>query len=242
MKVANVNDGEKLEDFCIDSTGRILALLGPIDRNEARMIEGDDDDSVVAGALRIFQGGSKKTKKDTKKETKKFESEVHVYDADGKLVEKWPVGFSGQAINTAPDGTVLVGGDGRVARFDASGKKLHEGESPQMTYISKNPDEMRERAKDQLESDIASATEQLKEFEEQLKEFQESKKEKKDVGKRESAAPTADDEDELQPNEQNLKQMVTVYKGHLKSLEESNGRPGPETSARAEARRSMPSA
>lgn len=146
VKVANSSDGQKLEDFCIDRDGKILALLGPIGPGDDEMVFGDEDDNSLLGAAsRLFSS--------KKKKTPKFECAIHVYDSEGKLTEKWPVGFSGQAINTAPDGSIVVGGNGRVARFDVNGKKLLEAESPQMTYINDNPDEMRERAKEQLESD-----------------------------------------------------------------------------------------
>jgi len=156
--------------------------------------------------------------KPTAKKPPKFASAVHVYDADGKLVEKWPVGFTGQAINTAPNGTIVIGGDGHVARFDAHGKKLHEAESPQMTYISKNPDEMRERAKEQLESDRVTYADQVKQLEDQLKELKEAKaKEKESPTPRKEEA--SDEEPAARVDELQLVQIIDAYKRHLKSLE-----------------------
>jgi hypothetical protein len=227
VTVANIKDGEKLEDFCIDSKGRILALVGP--GNAAEMGLTSTDDSFIGGALSLFTTSAKTT---AKKKPKKVESEVRVYDATGKLAEQWAVGFSAQAINTAPDGTVVVGGDGRVARFDAGGKKLLESESPQMTYISKNPEEMRARAKEQLESDRATYAEQVKQYEDQLKELKASKKNAKDekeskTEKKPKNAKEDEDEDEgdavdlnaPMQNEQTLKVFINAYKQQLKSLE-----------------------
>lgn len=210
ISAANLKAGEKLEDFCVDAEGRILALLGPSDRNDAG----------APGLLESVFG----TKASAKK-LPKFESAVHVFDPAGKLTEKWPVGFSGQAICTATDGTILVGGNGLVARFDAHGKKLQEAESPQMTYINKNPEEMRNRAKEQLESDRAMYADQLKEFEDQLAELQKSKKkptDDKNAQKDKEKKPQSEDEEnarELKLNEQNLKQMVSFYKQYSKTLE-----------------------
>lgn len=200
ITVANVRAGEKLEDFCLDAEGRIVALLGPADAENG-------------GFLVIPEGNASKPQE-------KFAAEVRIYDADGKLAGKWPVGFPGQAINTAPDGTIVIGGDGRVARFDASGKKLTEAESPQMTYISNNPDEMRERAKEQLESDKALYAEQVKQFEEQLKELQAAKKteDKKDGAKPKKEAASAE-EQAAELNEQQLELYVRAYKQQLENLE-----------------------
>lgn len=68
LTVAKVEAGEKLEDFCLDSKGRILALLGPNDQGAGISL------SAIAG---IFS-----------KKGAKFESAVHVYDAEGSLVSK----------------------------------------------------------------------------------------------------------------------------------------------------------
>jgi len=202
VTVASAKDGSKLEDFCIDANGHILALLGASTAGEF-----GEDGSVLAGALRLLQGATAAPPK--------FECAVHLFDAKGDLLEKWPVGFTGQAINIASDGTILIGGDGRIARFDAKGTKLQEEESPQMTYIAKHPEEMRERAKEQLESDLVTYADQVKQLEDQLKELAESKKEER--GKEEKAEPA--EPGVLQLNEATLKQIIASYKSHLKTLE-----------------------
>lgn len=212
VRVASSAEGQKLEDFCIDSEGRILVLLGPFDPNDPDSdVDGEETNSTL-GAIARFIGGKKKR-------PPHFDSAVHVYDSDGNLSEKWAVGFSGQAINTAPDGTILVGGNGRVASFDVKGVKLCEAESPQMTYIKNNPEEMRERAKEQLESDRAMYAESLKEFENQLEQMKKAKEaEKKPAEKK------ADDEAEAIDllgglNEQNLKVFIDAYKQRVEALE-----------------------
>jgi hypothetical protein len=211
VTVANPQAGEKLEGFCVDVKGNILVLLGASEQPQ-----GGPQAFALPGEL----GAAKKTPK--------FACAVHVYSADGKLIGEWPVGFAGQAINTAPDGTVVIGGDGRVARFDAQGKKLHEAESPQMTYIDENRDEMLERAKEQLESDRAVYAEQAKQFEEQLHQVQEEKKKKAAKEKRPAVVETDEDQQAAEeegavelaePDVQQLKQMVDIYKQQLRTLE-----------------------
>lgn len=215
LKVADSAAGQKLEDFCIDSQGRILTLLGPRGANDAEpMLEVEGDNSTL-GAISRLLGGKKKA-------IPHFDSAVHVYDSDGNLAEKWPVGFSGQAINTAPDGTILVGGNGRVARFDVEGKKLLEMESPQMTYINNNPDEMRERAKEQLESDRAMYADRVKQFEDQLEELKKSKKESQNKKKPAKSKKQVDDEEDdvgNQMNEANLKSYIQTFKQQQERLE-----------------------
>ena len=200
LTVAKVEAGEKLEDFCLDSKGRILALLGPNDQSPS---------GIALPAVPGISAGQQP----------KFESAVHVFDATGHLVAKWAVGFSGQAINTAPDGTVLIGGDGHVARFSPEGKKLQEAESPQMTYIHNNKEEMQERAKEQLESDRLTFSEQVKQFEEQLKEIRESKKTQPATKKDVKPSEPAEEGEVSQLDERQLAQILESYKQHLKNLE-----------------------
>ncbi len=225
LKVAKTEEGQKLEDFCSDSEGRILALVGAAGPNDF-----DGDSSLGGLAVRLLNGSKKK-------KAPKFEPAVYVYDAAGKLVATWAIGFPGEAINTAPDGTVLVGGSGRVARFDLAGKKLLETESPQMTYIKEHADDMRERAKEQLETDRAMFADQVKEYEDQLKELQANKenaekkkaaakkdgasKEQKD--KQDAESSTEDEEEDsvqsTQFEERNLKQIITQLKQQAKQME-----------------------
>jgi hypothetical protein len=226
VTVANSREGQKLEDFCIDEKGRILALLGPVNSNDSEaIVEVEEPTSESSGIARLLGIGKK---------APHFESAVHVYDSDGDLIEKWPLGFSGQAINTSPDGTILVGGNGRVARFDSSGKKLFETESPQMTYINNNPDEMRERAKEQLQSDRELFAQNLKQFQDQLDRLQKSKTDRENnQNSSDTNAPSKskkteadedddnddDDNDGPQMSEANLKIYVQAYKQQLEIFE-----------------------
>lgn len=205
VTVAGAKEGSKLEDFCVDSKGQILALLGPSSGD----LEGSG--SALEGVLQLLKG--------PKAKPPKFDSAVHVFDASGKLIEKWPVGFLGQAINTAPDGTILVGGDGHIARFDPHGAKLHDADSPQMTYITTHPEEMRERAKEQLESDRVMYADQIKEFEDQLKELSDAKKKAKEEGGKEEKAAPAEEGREIAFDENFLKQIIGSYKQQLNVLE-----------------------
>lgn len=204
VTVASAKEGSKLEDFCINKEGQILALLGPGGGHS-------EDGSPLEGILQLLNGAGKKAPK--------FDSAVHVFDASGELIEKWPVGFLGQAINTSSDGTILIGGDGHIARFDAHGKKLHDAESPQMTYISTHPDDMRERAKEQLESDRAMYADQIKEFEGQLKEIADAKKKQTEGDSKKEDDSSNDEAAQNALNEGFLKQILGAYQQQLKRLE-----------------------
>lgn len=109
-------------------------------------------------------------------------AEVHVFAPDGKPVTSYKVPFHGHSINCAPDGTVYVAGDGKVARFDKDGKMLGEpAELPHVTQILENKDELRKQAEAQLKREnemyARSITEGKKQFAEQVKTLEAKKAE-----------------------------------------------------------------
>jgi hypothetical protein len=163
IKINGDGKSARLDDFCLDKNGNVLALVTPTS-GQGRGV------GLLGGLLGgLVEETEAAPAGDKKAEDKTPTSEIRTYDAEGKLISTWPVGFMAEAINLAPGGSIVVGGNGKVARFDAAGKKVSEGESPQMEYIRKNTEEMRERAKEQLEADKEMYAQQVKVYEEQLK-------------------------------------------------------------------------
>lgn len=153
-----IEKGARLQDFCVARDGSVIAL--------------------VAGAPPIGDTGPE----DGNTDKKTSRSQVGILDADGKLVRKWDVSFVGQSIATGPDGSVYVGGNARLARFDAEGKLLAEVDAPQ-TAILANKDELREQAQEQLESEKAAAEEQIKNYEALLKDEKQLAEQQKQIEK-----------------------------------------------------------
>src|SRR5262245_11694978 len=78
-------------------------------------------------------------------------AEVHVFAPDGKPVTTFKVPFHGHSINCGPDGTVYVAGDGRVAKFDKTGKMIGEPtELPHVVEMLKDKDGLKKLAEAQL--------------------------------------------------------------------------------------------
>ncbi len=57
-------------------------------------------------------------------------AQIKVYSPDGKFLQAWPLSFSPEAVCVASDGTVFVGGAGRLAKLDSAGKLLASAASP----------------------------------------------------------------------------------------------------------------
>jgi len=93
--------------------------------------------------------------------------EVQVYDPAGEKVREWKVNFQCQAINCAPDGTVFVAGDGKLAVYDNQGNEKTQTDLPFIKTILADTEKLKKKAEEQRQSEIQSYEEQLKEFKNQ---------------------------------------------------------------------------
>jgi hypothetical protein len=201
MDLQAIEAGARLQDFCVARDGSVVAL--------------------VAGAAPIGDNGAD----DGKADNKASRSQVGILDADGKLVRKWDVSFVGQSIATGTDGSVYVGGNARLARFDSGGKLLAEADAPQ-TAILANKDDLREQAQEQLESDKGSAEERIKTYEELLKDEKKLAEQQKQIEKQleeqqeEQARQAAKDNPDAKPAQRpRIKyDLKTIYDQQLKYL------------------------
>ena len=105
----------KLNTFCLDSKGQILAGC-----NSAVASDGSGQ-----GMIRVF-------------------------DADGKFLRSWKVPADPEAINVAPDGSVLIAGDGRLFRYDSTGKQMLEAPAPHFDHLKSNTEAIRKQVIEQM--------------------------------------------------------------------------------------------
>ena len=70
---------------------------------------------------------------------------IRVFDPDGKFLRSWETPVDPEAINVAPDGTVLVAGDGKLFRFNSAGKKTLEAVSPHYEKLKTGSDAIRKQ-------------------------------------------------------------------------------------------------
>lgn len=72
--------------------------------------------------------------------------EVRVVDDTGKILKSWAVSVKPEAVNVAEDGSVFVGGDGKLFHFSAEGKELQQAESPHAHKLRTNTEALRKEA------------------------------------------------------------------------------------------------
>ncbi|MEM1068393.1 MAG: hypothetical protein AAGI63_05830 [Planctomycetota bacterium] len=72
--------------------------------------------------------------------------QIRIADDSGRVLKAWDIAVKPEAVNVAPDGTVLVGGEGKLFRFSADGKLLLEADSPHATALRSDTKKLREEA------------------------------------------------------------------------------------------------
>lgn len=72
--------------------------------------------------------------------------EIRVLNDQGKLLSSWDISVKPEAIGCASDGTILVGGDGKLFKFSDQGKVLLETDAPHATSIRNHSKVLREEA------------------------------------------------------------------------------------------------
>lgn len=109
--------------------------------------------------------------------SQKINAEVHVFNADGKKVRDFKVGFNGQSLNVGLDGTVYVAGDGKVAKFSAEGKSLGTVELPHIAEMLKDDSSMKKDAEAKIKEQKDSFERSVKSFKERLEKLEAKKPE-----------------------------------------------------------------
>ena len=94
---------------------------------------------------------------------------VQIYDPDGQLKAEHPIGFKATAMNFALDGTLLVSGEGKIARLDSSGKVLKESATPNITNLDDFKNEIVEAAKKEQEKSNEAMNKQIEMMEGRIK-------------------------------------------------------------------------
>ena len=192
----------KLEDFCLSPSGEVVALA--VNRR-IRAAEEAADAAEGEPAASILEADEASKAKKKKNDAATPSGQIQIFDRDGKLLRKWDVPFHGQAINNAPDGTIYVAGDGRLAKYSSTGQLIAEAGAPHVTALKQDTELLKLRAQESLDAEKEMYTQQLKQFEEQLQQ----------LTKKDSEKPTAAEKRQRSQLEQQLK----IYKQAAEAVE-----------------------
>lgn len=145
------SDPWRLVGFCLDHDDRIVALLTRSGNSPRRRADTGEAESEKDGAP---------------------PSLVRFLDMEGKPLTEWPVDFVAQAINVRPNGELVIGGDGYLARYDQQGRQLAKAEAPHIVATRQDPEALDRAAREMVEAQRNSIAQALQQFEQQKKELE----------------------------------------------------------------------
>jgi sugar lactone lactonase YvrE len=90
--------------------------------------------------------------------------EIRVFDRAGKFVKSIELPITPEAINVAPDGTLLVAGEGRLMRLSADGEEELLVDSPHAADIRANEAKIREEVVEQHKEQFARRPQMLEAY------------------------------------------------------------------------------
>jgi hypothetical protein len=137
-------------------------------------------------------------------------NEIRVFNADGKYETSYKLPIAPEAINVAPDKTILVAGEGKLMRLSADGEPMAEVESPHAAAIRESEAEVRKEVIEQHEQQKQMLPQMLEAYDNAIKEME---KQIKALEEQENA------EEEIAA----AKEMIETYESTKKQVAEQYG-------------------
>lgn len=186
LVIKPMHDGKPivLNTFCLDTAGNILACVG-----------GDNYEYVLNA------DGTSEAKRTSAPKL------VQVYSPDGELVRFVELSFKPTAINQAPDKTIFVAGDGRIAHLSEEGEILSTADSPHIGDMESFKERVEKGAKKQVDEMTQMFRDQIESIEKRIARLKDK--------------PDADLTERDKRRIATYEQQKTLYEDQLKSSEEA---------------------
>lgn len=163
---------QKVRDQAPFQQSREIALSSAQERILGFCVLPNDSLVVVSGTPEVY-GELPLPAGVQRKET---DSRLQWLDPEGKVQNSVTLDFKPKAVNAAKDGSVFVVGQGNVARFDGTGKRIAQAQSPHITEALASREKFETSVMERHDEEVAGLEEQVKQNEEALKELAEKPK------------------------------------------------------------------
>lgn len=134
-------------------------------------------------------------------------SHIRIYDAAGAEAAAWTVDFTAQSLAVGPEGTLLVGGDGRIVKFGTDGEVLATLELPHLQTLTADKEGLRQRAEEQRKQQEESIADIVSQFAEQRTQLEETLAE---LNEKDEADLTAADKRRMARFKQQLEELDSI--------------------------------
>jgi hypothetical protein len=128
--------GDAIHNFCLNLDGNLLVCCG----GDRQVYEVDPKDPAGYQMKTIAEP-----------------SEIRVVSPGGQLMRTWKLEFTPQAIAVHTDGTIYVGGDGRLAKLNQAGRVIQMVDAPAVAAAKPKAEDAAKAAGDAAESATAKA-------------------------------------------------------------------------------------
>jgi len=146
-------------------------------------------------------------------------NEIRVFDDKGTYVEAFELSVAPEAINIAPDGTILVAGDGELLRLSAEGKVVAKAESPHAAAIRDAKEEVRKQTIEQHKQQADMLPQMLEAYDTAMKELEKQIAQLEEQGE-EGKEQLQASKDMMESYKQAKEQMKEQYGEDAKELTE----------------------
>ncbi|MCA9041133.1 MAG: hypothetical protein KDA65_12345 [Planctomycetaceae bacterium] len=185
-----------LNTFCLDQEGNLLVSCGGaihqlvLSEEEKKLLKEEGEDATIDSDI------------------ESQESVILVYSSDRSLMKSIPIPFKATAMASYSEGSILIGGEGKLGKIDREGNVLLSAATPQIDDI----DAYRERVMAEAKKDQARVREligeDIKLYQEQLATIEKVKEENQTRGQKRAV--------------QALKDQIKIFEGKLsQGIEES---------------------
>ena len=104
---------------------------------------------------------------------------IQVYDPEGKLKAEYPLEFSATAMSLAPDGTLFVSGQGKMARLSPAGEVQAQASTPNIGDVEEFKAKVVEQAKAQQKQFAEQYEKQVEAFAQQVEQLEKKKEDER---------------------------------------------------------------
>lgn len=137
-------------------------------------------------------------------------TEIRVFGADGKFVRSIELPVKPEAINVAPDGTILVAGEGKLLRISSDDRIVAEADAPHAESLRTGKEKLREEVIEQHKEQAGSMPQMLKAYDEAIANLQEQ-------------LDKLGDDEAADAQRTTLEQTITTYKDAKEQLADQFG-------------------
>ncbi|QDU78633.1 hypothetical protein Pla110_03370 [Polystyrenella longa] len=161
-----------LNTFCLDREGNILLSCGGevqqlvLSEEEKKLLDEEGEDAKVDASVESSN------------------SVILVYSPEMKLQKTIKLPFKATALTSFDDSSLMIGGEGRLARIDRDGNVLHSGSSPQIDDIDSYREKLTEAAKKERAEVMEYLKEDLITIQKQLDILEKTKEEDRSRGQK----------------------------------------------------------